>query len=284
MLILVSACSMGRTVTSCTKGKDPKECLSKLAQKNNAQAQLKLGDMYYDGYDYKQAVYWYKKSANAGNAEGQEKLGNMYDKGYGISEDYRIAAQWWEKSADQGYAPAQFDLGMLHDILREYPLAIQFYEKASKQHYGKATCRLGVLYFKGIFVERDDRKAIKYFLKSAEEGYYESQAIMAGYYIYGYENIVKIDYKKGFDLSMALAKHKKGRADAIDNLTYIYGIQKQNLKSYAWYLVSRKCPEDPEKLNVPHYIENLKATLSTDKKQQALVLCKKYQEQIKPAD
>ena len=73
-----------------------------------------LGMMYLNEKDYKQAVEWFKKSANQGNAYAQFNLGVIYGNGFGVQKDFKQAAQWFKKAADQGNSEAQFNLGILY--------------------------------------------------------------------------------------------------------------------------------------------------------------------------
>jgi len=51
------------------------------AEKGNAEAQMHLGKMYYNGrgvpHDHEKAIYWHKKAAEQGNQESIEKLKTM---------------------------------------------------------------------------------------------------------------------------------------------------------------------------------------------------------------
>ena len=38
----------------------------------------------------------------------------MYDEGKGVVQDARQALDWYRKSAEQGFAPAQYSLGMMY--------------------------------------------------------------------------------------------------------------------------------------------------------------------------
>ena len=65
------------------------------------------GDDYYYGRngvakDFKQAVFWYRKSADQGNEWGQKNLGICYEKGKGVAKDLEQAVFWFRKSAEQG--------------------------------------------------------------------------------------------------------------------------------------------------------------------------------------
>jgi len=55
--------------------------------------------MYHHGLgvpqDYKQAIGWFRKSANKGNAYGQTLVGWMYVHGDGVPRDYVLAHMWF---------------------------------------------------------------------------------------------------------------------------------------------------------------------------------------------
>ncbi len=77
-----------------------------LAEKGNAEAQLKLADLYRQGKDIAQniseAAKWYRKAAEQGLQDAQFKLGELYYEGKGIAQDAKEAANWLEKAASQG--------------------------------------------------------------------------------------------------------------------------------------------------------------------------------------
>lgn len=61
--------------------------IEKLLEKNNAEAQYKLGIRYYTGdgveKNHSEAVKWFRKAAERGNAEAQYNLGVCYEKARG---------------------------------------------------------------------------------------------------------------------------------------------------------------------------------------------------------
>ena len=87
-----------------------------LAQKGLDEAQYNLGVCYEHGdgikQDFKQAVYWYQKSADQGFARAQYNLGVCYYNGYGVAEDHEKAAQLFRVAAEQGHMNAQFNYGV----------------------------------------------------------------------------------------------------------------------------------------------------------------------------
>ena len=75
-----------------------------------------------------------RKKAEQGDAEAQERLGSIYYEGMGIEKDCSEAVKWWEKSAEQGNADAQFYLGKyLYDDTEYQETGISWIKKAAKQ-------------------------------------------------------------------------------------------------------------------------------------------------------
>ena len=54
-------------------------------------------------------------------------MGAMYEKGQGVPQDYKEAVKWYRLSAEQGYADAQYNLGQIYrrgeGVPRDYVLA-----------------------------------------------------------------------------------------------------------------------------------------------------------------
>ena len=95
--------------------------LQNLAQAGNAQAQLRLGQLYYHGHGVREsnadAYLWFDRAARQGLAEAQFQLGNMFAFGTATAapdtDPNRLAAQWYFEAARQGHADAQYSLGIL---------------------------------------------------------------------------------------------------------------------------------------------------------------------------
>jgi TPR repeat protein len=94
--------------------KDNKEAIrwyKKSAENRCEEAQDELGDIYYNGElvekDYKEAIRWYRKAAEQGNKNSQFRLGYIYKNGLGIEKDYKEAFKWYKKAADQGHNSAK---------------------------------------------------------------------------------------------------------------------------------------------------------------------------------
>lgn len=93
--------------------------LRQSAEQGNADAQARLGLLYYRGrgvrQDYAEALRWSRQAAGQGDAVAQFNLGFMYAKGRGIPQDLAEAARWYRMAADQGHADAQSSLGLMCD-------------------------------------------------------------------------------------------------------------------------------------------------------------------------
>ena len=67
-----------------------------------------IADDYQDGLDaykrqdYKEAIKWFRLSAEQGHAKAQNNLGSMYEKGQGVLQDYSLAHMWWNICGSSG--------------------------------------------------------------------------------------------------------------------------------------------------------------------------------------
>jgi len=102
-----------------------------IAKEGNADAQTKLGDLYYKGQgvpqDYKEAVKWYRLAAKQENATAQSRLGWMYYQGQGVPRDYVLAHMWWNLAGSSGLEVAVNNRNIL-----EKKMTLQQIEKAQE--------------------------------------------------------------------------------------------------------------------------------------------------------
>lgn len=127
MSITIIGLILGLLMGGCAEESEL-ESAKRLAIDGDASAQYNLGVMYMNGtgvlQDYKEAVKWYRLSAEQGNALGQYNLGVMYMNGIGVPQDYKEAVRWYRMSAEQGDAMAQYNLGVMYKngegVLQDY--------------------------------------------------------------------------------------------------------------------------------------------------------------------
>ncbi len=107
--------------------------LRKAADRGDAEAQAKLGLMYYEGLgvkqDFAQAFTWYLKAAKQDHVVAEEIVGNMYRWGKGVTKDYALAVPWLRKAADSGSSNARTVLGTMYLVGEGVP---QDFEEAAK--------------------------------------------------------------------------------------------------------------------------------------------------------
>lgn len=81
-------------------------------------AQLCLGNFYLNGEgtakDPKEAVKWFRKSAELGNEMAKNNLGTAYIKGEGVLKDDKEAVKWFRDSAESGSNIGQSNLGICY--------------------------------------------------------------------------------------------------------------------------------------------------------------------------
>ena len=163
--------------------------LRQVAEQGEAKAQFILGTVYANGKEvpqnYKQAVAWYQKAAEQGHAEAQYDLGQMYTRGEGVPQDYQQVLTWFNKAAEQGHAKAQYMLGVIYNdgvgalgALKNVQQADVWFSRAAigirkpaEQGDASAQFMLGRMYDNGQGVPRDDKQAVIWFRKAAEQGH-----------------------------------------------------------------------------------------------------------------
>jgi len=101
-----------------------KEYYNIAAQAGYANAQYKLGKMFYDGYggdkDYKEAIKWFTLAADQDNIDALYMLGCMYFEGPGIpleKRDYNIARKYLKSAAEKGHRDARLKLKELEEVV-----------------------------------------------------------------------------------------------------------------------------------------------------------------------
>lgn len=179
---------------SCEEPLLSKELAStiKSAEAGDAEAQYKLGEFYFYGYegvekDYELAVKWLRKSANAGYPNAQNFLGYCYEEGLGVEKNLVTAFVLYSKAADQGYAQAYNSLGCIYgDKFGSFyneKVALKFFQKAAElgNHFGQYN--LAVAYFYGLGVERNYQEAINLFMKLASNGDVTAQCFLGDCYV-----------------------------------------------------------------------------------------------------
>ncbi|MEQ9918630.1 tetratricopeptide repeat protein [Pectobacterium aroidearum] len=141
--------------------------IQQLANQGNADAQLELGDRYYDGNGVEendeQAKAWYMKAAEQGNADAQYEIGAMYFD----EQESAKAIPWFKKAAARGNADAQFQLAIMYikgfGTAPNYGTAFKYAKDAAENNLQSAQLALSGLYIDGVGVSKDYAQAYFWF-------------------------------------------------------------------------------------------------------------------------
>ena len=191
---------------------DDIEELKQEAINGNHAAQNTLGDCYYDGEDvrknYKEAVRWYRASAEQGNSCAQFSLGYCYYLGNGVKVDNEEAFHWFKEAAEQEHSTAQCYVGHCyyngHGVKKNLKEAVKWYTLSAEQDDPEGLNALGSCYYDGDAVEQDFKEAAKLYKKAADQGFPMAQFNLGTCYYYG--DGVKENNKKAYELISAAAE------------------------------------------------------------------------------
>ena len=183
------------------------QTIMKKAKVGDAIAQYDLAGCYEVGEGVekstKEAIYWYKKSAEKGYSYAQWQLALFYKYGYykkNISQSNKKAFYWLNKAATQNNTTAQRQLADFYyegdGITQSYEKAFYWYERAAQAGDILATEELANLYEKGEGVAKSEEKATYWrekadaliakqseeshqrYIKAAEHGDIEAQCFL----------------------------------------------------------------------------------------------------------
>ena len=129
----------------------------------------------YAKQDYPTALKLWRRLAEKGNAEAQNRIGTMYYLGKGVKQDETEAVKWFRRAADRGYANAQINLAVAYreghgGVKRDLAQAAKWYRRAAEQGNALAQNNLAVMYSKGEGVAQDFVQAHMWYNVSAAQG------------------------------------------------------------------------------------------------------------------
>jgi TPR repeat protein len=136
------------------------------AEKGSSDAQLYLAESYHWGNNgleknISEALKWYKLSAEGGNHDAMNALGFIYYRGEGVTQDYNEAFYWFKKNGFRDL-PYFIYADMCFYVDKDYGNAFRLYNAALKQGVEEAAYKIGEMYFYGLGVERDYKKALEF--------------------------------------------------------------------------------------------------------------------------
>ncbi len=121
--------------------------------------------------------------AKKGNAEAQLKVGEMYEVGFGVRQNKREAIYWITRSANQGHEKAGFKLLYLNvekkGLKGKNKAKMEALNSKAKQGNSQAQYYLGKMYAHGVGINKNSEKAISWLNKAASVGVFEAELELA---------------------------------------------------------------------------------------------------------
>ena len=216
------------------------------AEQGNADAQYRLGLLYYNGrgveQNYQEAVKWFTEAANQNHSEALDLLGILAEKGYGMDQDEQQAAEWYLKSAEQGNTDAQYRLGLLcfdgRGMEQNYEDAVKWFEKAAGQNHTEALKYLGICAENGYGLQQDDSLAVKWYTLSAAQGSADAQYRVGLLCSDG--RGIEQDYGEALKWFEKAAEQNQPEAEYELGLFYEkgYAVEQDFHQAFSWYIRS----------------------------------------------
>ena len=199
------------------------------AIKGNKDVYFKLGEYNFYGKGVEtnvtEAVKWYRKAVNSINVErALFRLGECYEYGVGVVKNKFEAVKYYQRSAEYGYTEAKVALGKCYlngdGIEQDFEEAVRLFRLANYCN-ADAQYYLALCYEEGKGVKSIPTEAVKWYLKSAEQGYANAQCNLGNCYSYG--RGVTQSYTEAVKWYMKAAEQGLARSQYNIGLCYIKG-------------------------------------------------------------
>lgn len=164
-----------------------------LARQADPAAQDFVGACYQHGWgaerDPKEALAWFRRSADQGYALAEDHIGTCFRDGLGVPADLSQALDWYHKAAAEGVAQAEHDLGLCsYRGLAgppDYTQALDWFRKAAGHGNADGACMLGLCLLKGQGTPPDKAGALRWLRKAAGLGSARAEGLLGDFYAYG---------------------------------------------------------------------------------------------------
>lgn len=164
-----------------------------------------------------------KQYAEEDDAFYQYLLGHCYQFGIGLEQDFKEAVFWYEKSARQNNELAEYALGGCYwqgkGVRQNDAKAIELFKKSAEKKFVWALHQLGDIYFEGIGVTKDAELGQDYYQQAAGLGLDIAKRKLGHIFFFGKKGTKK-DEKKAFALYKEVADH--GDPHSAYNVAYAY--------------------------------------------------------------
>jgi TPR repeat protein len=161
------------------------EYLIKIANTGDTNAQVCVGDLYYNKNQHTEAIHWYKLAADKGHNEAQIQLANYYMLGDYVEVNYPLAYKLLSKNRENPFA--MFLIGHYYECYKKnYDDSFQWYLKSAKKGLCQAQYKLSYLYEHGLGITQNKDESFDWLLKAADNKHLDSQKIIGQKYEIGF--------------------------------------------------------------------------------------------------
>ncbi len=122
-----------------------------------------------------------EKAALQGDRDAILAMGWFYAQGIGVDTNYNLAIDWYKKSARQKEPKALASLGQIELRLGNYSSAIKWLDRAIKKGHKRSYYHIGKMYYQGLGVKKNLKKAINCFEIAAKHKVYEAHRFIRFY-------------------------------------------------------------------------------------------------------
>ncbi|KAK8840100.1 hypothetical protein M9Y10_031037 [Tritrichomonas musculus] len=212
--------------------------------KVKANAQFKLGNIYFEGKDVEKdtnkGIKYLNQAANNNHIEAIQYLGILYYEGIYVQKDIHKAMNLLLLAANQNMTDSEIILGIIYlqgvDVHQDIQNAIYFFNRAASKKDYKAMFYLADIYFSGKFPCQDFNKAFYYLSKAIEHNYAPAQYLLGQLYLNGHA--VNKDIEKAINYFKLAANQNDSSAQDILGEIYYDGVYtcrdvNQAMKYYA---------------------------------------------------
>jgi uncharacterized protein len=143
----------------------------KAAEQGDADAQWIVAVLYHDGTgvakDLSRSIFWYQKGVAQGREDAGTMLAQMYRNGEGTPKDLGKALEVYRQIGDDYSIGHAYHLGS--GVERDDVKAMEFYLKAANAGYAFAPCFIGKMYLDGVGVPHDKIQAYRWMTRSQHD-------------------------------------------------------------------------------------------------------------------
>ena len=177
--------------------KPNRAALMKAANQGNVLAQYYLGLDYYRAKNYPSAFQWFTLASKQGDPLSQFMQAYMYYKGFGVEKNYNKAYILVKPAAEKGNIFACALLGNMYfsgqGVTKNYPDAAKYFNlvisrskvvlwtdntRAQATTITEAQYKLAYMYYKGLGVTKNNKKAMELASISAKHGSSEAKKLV----------------------------------------------------------------------------------------------------------